>query len=260
MRSAAWLLCGGYREGDAAVLRFAVCDDEPVMLEALSGLLTEYMEQRRSPAFHISRFRDGDGLLESGGDFDLILLDIQMPRPDGMETARLLRLHGYRGLLIFTTVLKECVFDAFAVQAFDYLVKPLDTARFRQTMDRALLALKQRESETLLVQTKYSRRVVPLSQIVYCEVLGRKIYLHQKDGGITDYYGRMEDLEHRLDSRFFRCHRSYLINLDELRECGAGRALLSQGAEVPVSRLRERDLTQALLRHLREEDCSDESL
>ena len=94
--------------------------------------------------------------------------------------------------------------------------------------------------------------VVLLSDIVYCEVLGRKVYLHKRDGSVTDYYDRLEDLERRLDGRFFKCHRSYLVNLDYVRGRRTGQAVLVRGEAVPVSRLRERELTQALLRYLKE--------
>ena len=67
-----------------------------------------------------------------------------------------------------------------------------------------------------------------------------------------DYYNKLEDLEQHVDGRFFKCHRSYLVNLDYVRGCHGGQIALSQGGEIPVSRLRERDLTQALLRHMKE--------
>ena len=69
-----------------------------------------------------------------------------------METARLLRQRGDHSLLIFVTVLKECVFDSFQVEAFDYLLKPLDGARFRQTMDRLLHAMEQRTAEDIVIE------------------------------------------------------------------------------------------------------------
>ena len=94
--------------------------------------------------------------------------------------------------------------------------------------------------------------MVPLDEIAYCEVLGRKVYLHKRDGSVTDYYDRLEDLERRLDGRFFKCHRSYLVNLDYVRGRRTGQAVLVRGEAVPVSRLRERELTQALLRYLKE--------
>lgn len=233
------------------MIKFAICDDESYMLEDIAGRLLRYMENRRLPC-QISRFSSGKELLESGKGFDVLFLDIQMERPDGMETARLLRRQGYRGLLVFITILKENVFDAFEVQAFDYLVKPLEESRFRRAMERAIRYLEQEAGKSLLVQKGNACQVVPFTQIVYCEVLGRKIYLHRPDGETVDYYGKLEELENRMDSRFFKCHRSYLVNLDYVRGCMEGLVTLSDGSKVPVSRLRERELTQALLVHMKE--------
>ena len=95
-------------------------------------------------------------------------------------------------------------------------------------------------------------KLIPLADIVYGEVLGRKVYLHLRDGSTVDYYEKLENLEHQVDGRFFRCHRSYLVNLDFVLGCGGGRVTLPQGTEIPVSRLREQDFTQALLRRMRE--------
>ena len=234
------------------MIKFAICDDEPIMAQALAGHLAEYMKENLITAYDLSSFSDGRALLDAGGSFDVIFLDIQMEQPDGMETARLLRRRGDHSLLIFVTVLKECVFDSFQMEAFDYLLKPLDSARFHQTMDRALRSLEQRTAGDLVIQKGTGCEVVLLSDIVYCEVLGRKIYLHKSDGTVSDYYNKLEDLERRVDGRFFKCHRSYLVNLDYVRGCQDGQVLLSQGERIPASRLRERELTQALLRYMKE--------
>ena len=224
------------------------------MAQELAGLLTDYMGENSPLPFSVCSFPSGRALLESGGCFDVIFLDIQMEHPDGMETAKLLRRREERSLLVFVTVLKECVFDAFQVEAFDYLVKPLDSACFRRTMDRALRALEQRAAKDIVIQRGAGCEVVPLSDVVYCEVLGRKIYIHKQDGAVIDYYDRLENLERRMDGRFFKCHRSYLVNLAYVRGCRSGRVILPQGEVIPVSRLRERDLTQALLRYMKERD------
>ncbi len=236
------------------MIHFAICDDEPYMVEDLSNYLTEYLSQVPHISYQVSVFANGQALLTSGSSFDLIFLDVRMSGLDGLETAHRLRQRGDRSLLIFVTVLKECVFDSFAVEAYDFLVKPLDAGRFRQTMDRALRFLAYREGQSILIQRGTACERIPLSEIVYCEVLGRKVYIHQSSGRVTDYYDRLENLQNRLDGRFFRCHRSYLVNLAHVRGCNAGQVTLTQGGRVPVSRLRERDLTQALLRHMKERD------
>ena len=236
------------------MIKFAICDDEPAMARELAGYLARYLEEHEVTAYSVSSFSNGRALLETADGFDVIFLDIQMEEPDGMETARLLRRQGDHSLLIFVTVLMELVFDAFQVEAYDYLTKPLDTARFARTMDRVLRTLEQRTAASIVIRQGSGCEVVPLSDVVYCEVLGRKVYLHKADGTVTGYYDRLEQLERRVDRRFFRCHRSYLVNLDYVRGCQTGQVLLSQGERIPVSRLRERDLTGALLLYMKKRD------
>ena len=236
------------------MIKFAICDDVPFMTEEISQYLSRYMEEENMASYCVSSFPNGRLLLESDCDFDLIFLDIQMEQPDGMETAKMLRQRKNRSLLVFVTVMKECVFDAFEVHAYDYLIKPLDYHRFKRTMDRAVKDLDQQAGKHIIIRKSASCQVVPLSQIMYCEVQGRKVYIHQADGKVIDYYDKLEDFQRRVDRRFFRCHRSYLVNLDYIRGCAAGLATLSLGDKIPVSRLRERELTETLLRHMKERE------
>ncbi len=222
------------------------------MVQEIADHLSRYMEEKHITSYCASSFSNGRSLLESDCDFDLIFLDIQMEQPDGMETAKMLRQREKHSLLVFVTVLKECVFDAFEVEAYDYLVKPLDGDHFRRTMDRAIKAVEQRTTKSIIVRRGTSCEVVPLDQIVYCEVQGRKIYIHQSNGKIIGHYEKLGDFERRVDGRFFRCHRSYLVNLECVRGSHAGQVTLSSGEQIPVSRLREQELTQALLRHMKE--------
>lgn len=234
------------------MLKFAVCDDEPSMIEEISGQLSAYMKTMPHTPFQIQGFPNGRSLLENDFDPDLIFLDIQMAHPDGMETARMLRRQKFQGLLVFVTILKEYVFDSFEVEAWDYLVKPLNPTHFRRTMDRSVRFLEQQASRQVLIQKGASCEVIPLSRIVYCEIQGRKLYIHQCDGRVTDYYQKLEAFTQHVDGRFFRCHRSYLVNLDYVRGCNGGQVRLASGDEIPVSRLREQDLTQALLFRMKE--------
>ncbi len=236
------------------MLKIAICDDEPYMAQEIADQLSRYMNEKQITSYCVSSFQSGCSLLESDCDFDVIFLDIQMERLNGMETAKMLRQRKNHSRLIFVTVLKECVFDAFEVEAFGYLVKPLDSGHFKKTMDRIIKSIQQRETKSIVVQRGTSCDVILLAQIVYCEVQGRKIYIHQINGKITDYYDKLDDLEQRMDGRFFRCHRSYLVNIEYIRGCNAGQVMLSQGDKIPVSRLRERDLMQTLLRYMKEKD------
>ena len=232
------------------MIQFAICDDDASLCTDLSARLSNYMGDTHP--HHITCFASGEALLASAQPFDLIFLDIQMAQPDGMETARLLRQRDSHSLLIFVSILKEYVFDAFAVEAFDCLVKPLEQGRFLRTMGRAMQVLAQRSHQHLTIQKGHTLQLIPLSQILYCEVLGRKVHIHQEDGQVFHYYEKLEALQQQLAGHFFRCHRSYLVNLDHVRGCSGGQVRLSDGSAIPVSRLREQELIQALLHHIKE--------
>lgn len=106
---------------------------------------------------------------------------------DGMETAIKLRSRGFKGFLIFITILKEMVFRSFEVQAYDYLVKPIEEKKFEKTMERLLVSMKNVSGEKLLVQKGYERSIIAFDDIVYCEIIDRKVYLHLVSADVVDF-------------------------------------------------------------------------
>lgn len=141
---------------------FAVCDDEPFMLDDVVSRLSKYAEERHIE-HKILRFDSGKALLESKLAYDILFLDIQMEQPDGMKTAKYLRQRGFQGLLIFITILKDNVFDSFEAEPYDYLLKPLDEVRFRRTLDRARNTLLQEDVHTLTIRKGNTCQVIPFS-------------------------------------------------------------------------------------------------
>lgn len=235
------------------MIHIAVCDDELYMQEELSAHLQDFFNEARI-AVSIHSFASGAELLHFQEHLDLILLDIQMEAPDGMETARRLRSRGYNGFLIFVTVLPAPVFDAFEVQAFDYLMKPMDDRKFTLTMQRLLASLPASLPETnLVVQKGALYQLVPMNDIVFCEVINRKIYLHLLNKQVIDYYDTIEQLAQKLNEQFFKCHRSYLINLRYLVGYQNGYVSLKGTDEkIPVSRLRVQALSEAMRKYMKE--------
>lgn len=229
------------------MMRIAVCDDEKMMRDQLCQMIGAFLDAKGIQG-HIIPVSDGRTLLEAG-DFDVIFLDIQMRGMDGMETARLLRERGDKGFLVFVTVLEEYVFDAFQVDASDYLVKPVNPERFASAMARACKWWREKKSG-LAVRTKNWRRFFRFEELLYCEVMGRKIYLHTASETV-DYYERLTILEEQLGGRFFKCHRSFLVNLDHVCGYADGMAEMDNGERIPVSRLRGQAFTEAVLRRMR---------
>ena len=232
------------------MIHIAICDDEKHMSDHIRAMASEFF-RKKNREIQLRTFLSGEELLNYDGQIDILFLDIQMNGMDGLETARKLRAGKFRGVLIFITVLKEMVFQSFEVQAYDYLVKPVDEKQFGKTMERLYASMQNASEDSLLVQQGYERRIVPKDEIVFCEVIDRKIYLNLASGEVVDYYERIENLETKLGSHFFRCHRSYLINLKHLKGYKNGTACMDNGKEVPVSRLRSKEFSGVVLQYMK---------
>lgn len=216
------------------MIKIAVCDDESVMCERLKQMIVSKLEQWEEP-FRVSCYTNAVQFLHTSLDFDLIFLDIQMPDLNGMDLAKRLRKKEFEGILIFVTVLKECMLDAFEVEAMDYLCKPVEDQRLEKALKRSLKRLHSREEKYLSVQTMHWCRNIKLKDIYYCEVMNRKIFLHTKNG-IIEYYGKLKEVEQQTAPDFIKCHRSFLVNPEYLSEYREGRAFLENGEQIPVSK------------------------
>ena len=195
-------------------MNIAICDDEKNIRELLEDKV-----KKLYPNARIICFSSGEELLLFEEHIDILLLDIQMPEINGMETAVELRKKDKKMILIFVTAAEEYVFQAFDVGAFHYLVKPINDERFAQILNKAVKELRSKRVETCKNEDKYlminSGGVhikVMLEDIVYAEVFNRKIVIHKMDENI-EYYGKMSDLEALTGDDFFRPHRAYLVKL-----------------------------------------------
>ncbi|MDE7132929.1 MAG: LytTR family DNA-binding domain-containing protein [Lachnospiraceae bacterium] len=236
------------------MINIAVCDDEKCMIEKIEKMAEDFFRNKNTD-ISVAEYTSGEELLRSSERIDILFLDIGMRGMDGIETARMLRAHGYNGFLIFITVLKEVVFQSFEVQPFDYLVKPVQEEHFEKTMERLFLSMQDRlspEKVNLLVRKGCESDIISFQDIICCEIIDRKVYLYLVSGEVIDYYERIENLEKKLDGRFFRCHRSYLINLNHLKSYRNNTAYMSDGKEIPVSRLRSKEFSKVILQYMRE--------
>ncbi|MCM1561895.1 MAG: LytTR family DNA-binding domain-containing protein, partial [Butyrivibrio sp.] len=221
------------------MIHIAVCDDEKCMADKIEKMAKDYIG-KKNVKFSVSEYSSGEELLKSNERIDILFLDIGMQGMDGIETARRLRAQGFHGFLVFITVLREMVFQSFEVQPFDYLVKPVQEEHFEKTMGRLFDAMQDSlspEKTSLLVQKGCESNIISFQDIIYCEVIDRKVYLYLVSGEAVSYYERIENLEKKLDRRFFKCHRSYLINLNHLKSYRNNTAYMADGKEIPVSRL-----------------------
>lgn len=239
----------------AALLRSF--DDVVVVAEAASGTEAVRAIEREHP--------------------DLALLDLQMPELDGIGVVRMLR-KADLPLVAFVTAYDEYAVRAFDVNAVDYLLKPVDKARLRETINRAQERLEHAELVTeqgvrvthaaaeyeLGARGPYLERIpvrrrdeiviIPVAQIASAIAEGELLCLTTLKGEKHTITYRLKDLESRLDpARFLRLGRGTLANVDVITKVhvmpgGTHVAILANGQRLPVSRLQSRSLRERLLR------------
>lgn len=231
------------------MLTIAICDDEPQFCDLLSEKLSSIMSVL-DESYSVSCYNHAVDFQKTNKDFDIVFLDIQMPDINGLEIAKFLRRNGYSGALIFITTFQEYVFEVFEFDAIDYLCKPVDDLKLQKSIKRARNKIKIKQEKSLFIQTAHWCKSIKIQTIIYCEVMNRKLYLHTLNG-VIDYYGKIEELELQLDDRFYRCHRSYLVNLDYLSTYSDGQVLLENRDCVPVSRLRQKEFMEVMLQYLK---------
>ena len=227
-------------------MNIAIVDDDSRDRKELKAELESYFRVRSGRATCIDCYPAGDGVMPTAARYSIIFLDIVMPETDGMETARRLRAQGFHGALVFTTVLVDCVFDAFSVEAADYLLKPIVPERLACVMDR----LAGGGSRTVSVQRGRHRDIVNLADIAYCEVRGRHLFVHRADRSVLEFRGKMEEFAAQAGDSFFRAHRGFLVNLAHVTGFSDSEIELAGGECVPLSRLRAAEFRRRLTEYL----------
>lgn len=233
------------------MLKIAICDDESYMLDNLKIKINEYLHKSKIN-MQISCFTSGVALLCAPESFDIIIMDILMAGLDGMDTVRRLRTRGGNGQVIFVTASKDHVFGAFDVDAVHYLVKPVSDKDLFHALDKAVRRCKQVDNQTITITKGSSMRLIPLCEILYCEAINHKIYICTTTEKV-DCYNKLDALQDQLDNRFFRCHRSYIVNMNFVSGKEEGIAIMANGDKILVSRRRQQLFLQRLLSVIRSE-------
>lgn len=232
------------------MLSIAVCDDEIIECAGMAEKIRGTLEEMKVPCF-LRQFNSGEELLQSEEDFDIVFLDIMMDGLDGMKTAKRIRKKASCRLLVFISASRDYVFDAYDVEAFWYLVKPVEREKLKQVLKKAVLKTEAASPDFILVNKGRQKQKIFLRDILYFEIMGRLIDIH-KTGGISDYYGKIGILEEELREKgFFRCHKSYLVHLKYVKGYNRQEAVLDNGEKIPVSKRRYEEFCKALLSYMK---------
>lgn len=176
-------------------LKIAVCDDDVIICSQMSELL-----QERDRDYTIDVYVSGQELIGSQKEYDVIFLDIEMEPINGIETAKILRNKGRKDYIIFLTSHTDYMPEAFKVQAFRFLQKPIQIQQFMESITEAEKDIL--EDEKFVVSSEKGLVLINQKDIVYIEALGDGSCLHtEKETYVIKKY--LKQWEAILDSSIF---------------------------------------------------------
>lgn len=208
------------------MLKALIVEDEYLAREELT-----YLVQTYSQIEVVASFDDGLEAFKylQQHKVDVVFLDINIPSIDGMLLARNIHQFSQKPHIVFTTAYKEFAVDAFELEAFDYLLKPLNEERVKRLLSK--LESVALANEPVMVEEAIESRpdtinlmkdnricVTPVEDVRYAEAQEKITLVFTADGEFSVPYSISELMEKLPENQFFRCHRSYCVNLKCIAE------------------------------------------
>jgi len=231
------------------MIKIAICDDENKFISELVGFIKRYSEDSGTAICTVV-YSDGDELLRKyPTDIDLLFLDIQMPKVNGLQVAETIRKTDPKVSIIFLTSMAQYALEGYKYQATNFIIKPIKYVRLKNELDRWLHLYEQEQTEYVVVSNDTGKYKVPLNRLQYVETYGRNLMVHTDDDNIVAYR-KMKEFENELpESSFVRCHASYLVNLRFVKQVKKLEIELTTGACLPISQPKRKDVMVRLAKY-----------
>lgn len=227
----------------------AIVEDEAAFAAQLQEYLDKYQEEN-DIRFKVSVFEDGEDILKDYQPlYDIIMLDIEMPRLNGMQAAEQIREQDTDVTLMFITNMAAYAIRGYEVGALDFVMKPINYYTFSMKLTRVLKRTKQKAQQEILLTLPDGVKKLNVQQIYYVEVQNRMLSYHT-DEGVFEMRGTMQSVEQMFAPyAFAKCNHWYIVNLKHVSEVRKTTAIVA-GHELEVSRRNRTTFLKALTEYV----------
>ncbi len=220
------------------MLKIAVCDDEICFMDMLCPLLEQWAKEREVN-LTIYRFTNGDDLIDAqrSGCMDLIILDVIMPLLNGIDTARELRNMNQTVPIVFLTSSREFAVDSYEVKAFHYLIKPVSQMNLFPMLDEFLKIFNSYKPFFTARTTDGFCRIF-ITDVDYLEAQNKQVLVHLSNDRtlvIRELFSKCAEI-FSPENGFCCCHRSYIVNLNNIEQFSKTEVTTVHNGVIPISR------------------------
>lgn len=231
--------------------RVAVAEDEDIYIRELQEYFHQF-EAESGARFRITVYHDGDELLNAyQGQFDIILMDIQMKFVDGMSAAEEIRKRDSEVIIIFITNMTQYAVKGYEVDAMDYILKPVTYFTFSQKLQKILHKIKRQSEIFISIPVKGGMYKISISNLLYVESHGHILNYHTQEE-IVSSRAKLADTESVLDHYgFFRINKGCIVNMKYVDTVLDGNCYI-QGETLPIARNKKKAFMDKLTEYIGE--------
>lgn len=209
--------------------KVAICEDN----QEQQKYIKELIKKLEIPDIQeIETFDSGETLVEAykrGNQYSIILLDMQMDELNGIETGEIIQRYDKNVIIIIVTSILEYAVDGYSINAFDFVLKPIDEMKFQKILYKAIKHLKESINRVYKISKRDKTELLKLSEIIYFESDRKKVKIHCLDRIVFNNESISEVEESIEKYNFMRISRFYLINLTFIKEIRSNDIVLSNG-------------------------------
>lgn len=238
------------------MIEIVLCEDQIQHQKTIEKFLKEILGENNIE-YNLKMYKSGEELLNNyPKNVDIFILDIQMEKINGMDVARKIReIDKNKPEIIFTTSLVEYIQEGYEVRAYRYLLKPIKYEELKKHILSCIDEVINKKDKFILIENKNETYKINIEEITYVEIQRKDMSIHT-ESKVYETKMTMDKIEKELKNyKFYRCHKSFLVNIDYVENIKQYVAILDNKEEVPISRHRFKDFKHKFLSSLGEKLC-----
>lgn len=225
-----------------------ICDDDLITVEQVKSYIDEYA-QAHGIELNVFCYTNAQDVLDSDIRFNIAILDIEMPDTNGIQLGKQLKEKNRNIMLVFLTAYGRYIDDALDLEAARFFEKPLERNRFYLGLDKIISRIDE-TSVKLTVSNAQKEIVINSCDIIYVEIKSRKTRLVTTQGEYFSYKNIAFWKSKLTQSAFAQCHKSYIVNMNYIKQYQSANLTMENGDSIPISRSNKAEFKKIFMRYM----------
>lgn len=228
-------------------MRICICDDELEILDQLKNFL-----QSLNKDFSIRTFSTSSQLEKElkKNDIDILFMDIKLKEANGIEIIKKNEKFLKNTKLVYITGYSEYVEDIFETNPTYYLQKPITLERVKKVLNK--IEKLEEEKTSIVVTVGNSIEKINCDAVLFIESYARILNIHLTNERVVKTYSKLSAILDRLPSNFIKLHKSYVVNMDQIRSYRPNQVILNNNLEIPIGRKRIKEVRERIMQYIKE--------